>query len=118
MGFFNVRINAYINPPLTEWTPPMFVVTVTFTLNAGKADQFLPLISQNAAQSLAVEPGCLTFDVCTDPQSADTVFLYEVYTDEAAFGAHLTSAHFKTFDTASADMVSSKEVRLFRKVTS
>lgn len=94
----------------------MFAVTVAFTLPPSRLSDFLPLILDNAAQSLAREPGCLHFDVCTDPDRPGEVFLYEVYTDRAAFDAHLATAHFESFDKATRDMVSSKEVRTFRKV--
>ena len=96
----------------------MYVVTVTFALNPGHAADFLPLMRRNAARSLADEPGCHQFDVCTDPEAPDTVFLYELYTDRAAFDAHLQADHFKSFDSTTRDMVSSKQVRTYQRVTS
>ena len=83
----------------------MFVVTVAFTLQPGEAGAFLPLMRANAATSLQAEPGCLRFDVCTDPDRPDEVFLYEVYASPEAFAAHLASAHFTGFDAASAAMI-------------
>ncbi|AXT27480.1 antibiotic biosynthesis monooxygenase [Ruegeria sp. AD91A] len=93
----------------------MFVVTVTFTLMPGTRDTFLPLMVENASTSLREEFGCQQFDVCLgdDPE---TVFLYEVYDDAAAFGAHLESAHFKTFDAAVADMIKAKVVHQYTEV--
>ncbi|MGI9463684.1 MAG: putative quinol monooxygenase, partial [Aestuariivirgaceae bacterium] len=41
---------------------------------------------------------CRRFDVCTDPDRPERVFLYEIYDDRAAFDAHLASDHFKAFD--------------------
>ncbi|KUP93370.1 putative quinol monooxygenase [Tritonibacter horizontis] len=96
----------------------MYVVTVTFTLLPGCLTEFLPLMVENARRSLAEEPGCQQFDVCTARarSPADEVFLYEIYDDEAAFAAHLDSAHFKAFDAAVAGFVAAKDVRLFREV--
>ncbi len=96
----------------------MYVVTVTFTLHPGRLAEFLPLMVENARLSLAEEPGCHTFDVCMSRVggSDDEVFLYELYADEAAFAAHLESAHFKAFDAAVAEMIAAKDVRLFREV--
>lgn len=96
----------------------MFVVTVAFTLQPGEAGAFLPLMRANAATSLQAEPGCLRFDVCTDPDRPDEVFLYEVYASPEAFAAHLASAHFTAFDAASAAMVRAKAVATYREVTS
>ncbi|MCJ7874133.1 putative quinol monooxygenase [Phaeobacter sp. J2-8] len=96
----------------------MYAVTVTFTLKPGQGEQFLPLMSDNAATSLRVEEGCHQFDVCTDPARPDEVFLYELYTDAAAFQAHLAADHFKAFDAATADMVADKRVALYAEVRS
>ena len=72
----------------------------------------------NARTSLAEEPGCHQFDVCTDPARPDEVFLYERYTDRAAFDDHLASAHFKAFDARVAPMIAAKEVRTYHEVRS
>jgi autoinducer 2-degrading protein len=94
----------------------MYAVTVAFTLKETAIDAFLPLVRANAKTSMAVEPGCLQFDTCTDPQLPELVFLYEIYTDSAAFADHLASPHFKSFDTAVLDMVAVKEIRCFSEV--
>jgi autoinducer 2-degrading protein len=95
----------------------MFAVVVTFTLHPDQSGAFMPLMLGNAAQSLDLESACHQFDVCTDPANPDTVFLYELYTDAAAFQAHLASAHFKAFDAATTQMIASKDVRTFAKVS-
>ena len=94
----------------------MYAVTVSFTVAQGRMVDFIPLMQKNARTSLAEEPGCRQFDVCSDPTAPDAVFLYELYDDRAAFDAHLASAHFRSFDAAVASMVSVKEVRCFGQV--
>ncbi len=61
---------------------------VTLTCAPGKRSDFLARVRQHAAACLAEEPGCLRFDVLV-PDDEDTVFLYEVYTDNAAIDSHL-----------------------------
>ena len=93
---------------------PHFVVTVTFRIRHEWAQSFLPLMTANAAASLANEPGCLRFDVAlSEGGDATEVFLYEVYTSRAAFDVHLASDHFRSFDQAVKTMVVSKSVRTF-----
>lgn len=94
----------------------MFAVVVTFVIKPGQFEAFLPLIRANADRSLADEPGCHRFDILTDADHADTIALYELYDDAAAFDAHLQSPHFKVFDTASADMIADKTVTTWREV--
>ena len=91
----------------------MYVVTVTFRLHAAQAEAFLDAIQENARLSLEIEPGCHRFDVAVGEDGPDTVFLYEHYTDRAAFDAHLASAHFKAFDAKVSDWVASKDVATF-----
>ncbi|MEM8801977.1 MAG: putative quinol monooxygenase [Pseudomonadota bacterium] len=95
----------------------MYAVVVTFQIKAGEVDRFLPLMTDNAKASLANEPGCHRFDVCTDSSRVDEVFLYELYTDRAAFEAHLASTHFQVFDAAVTEMIASKTVSTYDKVT-
>ena len=96
----------------------MFAVIVTFQINPSDWAAFLPTMRDNAATSLAQEAGCHRFDVCTDPARPHEVFLYELYTDAAAFYAHLSSDHFKAFDARVAQMVASKSVATYAQVTS
>ncbi len=93
-----------------------FAVCVSFHIHEDRTSVFLPLIAENAAQSLRDEPGCLRFDVLTDPSRPGEVFLYELYSDAAAFDTHLATAHFKAFDAASAPMIADKSVTTYRQV--
>jgi len=88
-----------------------FVVVVDLEIGADALAAFLPLMRQNAAASLRDEPGCRQFDVCSDTAAPAAILLYEVYCDEAAFTAHLASAHYRAFDTATKHMIRSKAVR-------
>lgn len=89
----------------------MFAIIVTFRIADAAFATFLELVRDNAAASLADEPGCQRFDVLTDPKVPDAVVLYEIYDDEAAFQQHMTMPHFKVFDAAVAPMVTEKTVR-------
>lgn len=92
------------------------IVLVRLRIAPERMHDFLPLMQSNARLSRETEPGCHHFDVAQDPERPGEVLLYEVYTDRAAFDAHLASAHFKLFDAASADMVQSKVVEFWSEV--
>jgi len=96
----------------------MYVVTVTFILAADHVETFMPLMVENARQSLEVEPGCHRFDVCQDPVRPSVVFLYELYDDREAFDLHLGMEHFQKFSAATEDMVVSKDVNTYTLVAS
>ncbi len=94
----------------------MYAVTVTFTIKPGQMEAFLHSMRANAAASLANEEGCHQFDICCDPSVPDQVFLYELYSDRAAFDAHCKTAHFEAFNAVSENMVASKSVQCFEEV--
>ena len=87
-----------------------FSIIVNFRLKPGARSAFRRLIDANARESAVREPGCRRFDVLEPVGEADRIMLYEIYTDRAAFDAHLRSEHFARFDTESATLLSSKSV--------
>lgn len=87
-----------------------YVIAVDFNIRPESRDRFLALVRKNAAQSLANEKGCKRFDVCVARDGTPRVFLYEIYDDEAAFQAHVATAHFKTFAEAIAGMVVERRI--------
>lgn len=87
-----------------------YVIIVDFQLKPGTRGEFRRLIDANARASATTEPGCRRFDVLEPAGEADRVLLYEIYNDRAAFDAHKITSHFAAFDSASADLVTSKAV--------
>lgn len=75
----------------------MHILFVTIKIKPEHHDEYLKELLLNAKGANEDEPGCLRFDVVQDGQDANTVHLYEVYKDEAAFKDHQASAHFKRF---------------------
>ncbi len=94
----------------------MIVLLVDFEIKDGAMENFMPLMRQQAENSVQLEDGCLQFDVCTDPGSPQTVVLYEVYESRAAVDLHMETTHFKSFDHAVADMIVNKSVRIMTEV--
>lgn len=86
----------------------MFAVTVTFVVKKEYIDDFEEVMKTQATNSLTREEGCHQFDVCFDPADRGRVFLYELYTDQAAFDDHLKTDHFLNFDATVKDWLISK----------
>jgi (4S)-4-hydroxy-5-phosphonooxypentane-2,3-dione isomerase len=93
----------------------MVCLTVRFVVVTGAMAKFLPLMRKQAETSAAAEPGCLRFEVWTDPDRPDQVWLHEVYADRAALEAHLQSDHFHAFDAAVTPMVAAKAVEMWTR---
>lgn len=94
----------------------MFAVCVTFHIRPQDIERFLPRMHQQARDSLSKEVGCHRFDVCVDASNPSTVFLYEVYDDQAAFDLHSESEHFLSFASDVSDYVIGKDVMTYEDV--
>lgn len=93
----------------------MYCVTVLFEVLPQHRDAFRARVVIQAEVSLRDEPGCKQFDVWTDPERPDQVYLYEVYDDRAAFETHLATPHFKAFDQEVGAWVVNKTVGLWQE---
>lgn len=94
----------------------MYVVTVEFVVKIEHVQDFRIAIVANARASREFEPGCHQFDVCTDPANARAIYLYELYSDRAAFDAHLASDHFWQFDQQVARWIERKTARMLERL--
>jgi (4S)-4-hydroxy-5-phosphonooxypentane-2,3-dione isomerase len=89
----------------------VFAIVVTFKLKPGSAAAFNPVMLENAEASVRDEPGCHQFQVLHDEADPDTIVLYEVYDDDAAFEAHKQTPHFEKFGQEGMPMVEEADIQ-------
>ena len=82
-----------------------FAVIVSIRLKPDTAEDFYPHIIENAAASGRDEPDCHRFDVVVAEDDPHHLYLYEEYTDAAAFETHRNMPHYETFGQATDEMV-------------
>ncbi|MBZ0228160.1 MAG: antibiotic biosynthesis monooxygenase [Bauldia sp.] len=87
-----------------------YAILVDFRLRPGMLAAFRRLVDSNARHSVRDEDGCRRFDVLEPHGEENRVLLYEIYTDRAAFDAHVKSEHFARFDAESSALVAAKSV--------
>lgn len=75
----------------------MHSIFVTVNVHPEHVDAFITAGDGDAQGSVRDEPGCFRFDIHQDVEVPTRFYLYEVYTDEAAFQAHLETPHFLTW---------------------
>lgn len=92
----------------------MYVVTVEFTVAPQHQQAFATAVDLQAKNSVQLESECHRFDVCVGNDSENDFFLYEIYSDAAAFDAHLASEHFKDFNALVTPWVVNKTVASWR----
>lgn len=81
------------------------VVIVDFEIKAEDSDAFVAAASENARESVRLEPGCHRFDVLRALDDKTKVTFYEVFDDAAAFDAHATFPHAAAFGAVAKALV-------------
>ena len=94
----------------------MFVVTVEFSIHPQHEREFRETVLKQARNSLTHETDCHRFDVSIDAKDGGRVFLYELYTDEAAYRAHRQTPHYHDFSTRITDWVAQKNIKTWQSV--
>ena len=88
-----------------------FAIFVTIKLKPGMAEDFRPLIEENAEAAPRDEPDCLRFDVLTDENDPDTFFFYEVYTSAEGLEKHRETPHYQKYMAAAEDMIADRSIQ-------
>jgi quinol monooxygenase YgiN len=85
----------------------MIVRIAELDIDPDRSDDYARLLSQEIEASVRLEPGVLFLFAVAVKGSPHKVRVVEGYADQAAYDAHLTTAHFLNYKTATADMVKS-----------
>ena len=93
-----------------------FVLYVEVEIAPGNEEACTAAMLKNAKAARETEPGCLQFDVLVDPANPRRVRFYEVYRDEAAFGAHQQTAHFKEWVEKGVPLLAARQRNIFSRI--
>ena len=84
------------------------VLLVELTINAGQKDAFLTRAREHRTNVLGNEPGCNGFELLVPAEGDDTVFLYEVYADQAAIDHHMETPYMKQYMADTGPMIANR----------
>lgn len=95
-GHGHQGMDAYME---NAWLTPValndgFVVAITIEAKEGESESVAAILHGLAAPTMA-EPGVKLFLPYRSPTNASSFFIFELYVDEAAWGAHQETVHFK-----------------------
>jgi quinol monooxygenase YgiN len=101
---------------LTNWISPDalkslndgFVVAIMLEAKEGQADAVAEILEFMTPPTMA-EPGVKLFLSYRSPTNPLKFFIFELYVDEAAWGAHEATDHFKTAVVQLLPMVTRRE---------
>jgi autoinducer 2-degrading protein len=72
-------------------------------------DEFIAIMRKHAENCLAVEEGCVYFDVALSRDHDNRLVLYEVYRDQAAWDDHAASPHLAKTRESYEGMLAGRE---------
>jgi quinol monooxygenase YgiN len=84
------------------------VLLVQLDLNPGQKDAFVARALEHRGNVVTKEQGCLRFDLVLPDEGGDTVYLYEVYADDAALQTHFNSPYMKEYLADTAPMIAQR----------
>jgi (4S)-4-hydroxy-5-phosphonooxypentane-2,3-dione isomerase len=93
----------------------LYVNAVDLDIKPEDTEKYLAALRENGAESVK-EPGCREFNIHTQANNPNHVFIYEVYDNAAALEAHRTTDHYKKYAAATANMVAKRDVRAMTSV--
>ncbi len=85
------------------------VLLVELTINSGQLDAFLARARAHRTNVLGNESGCQGFEVFVPAESGGTVFLYEVYADQAAIDHHMETPYMKEYMADTGPMIANRK---------
>jgi autoinducer 2-degrading protein len=87
-------------------------VVVRYTVKPGQMHAFLTILRDHVANTRALEPGCIQFDILLphEGKDRDSVHLYEVYADELAFHLHNTSEQLARYKAKTEPLLSERNI--------
>lgn len=88
----------------------MIVQIARLQIDSAHLDEYKAMLKEGVETAIRVEPGVLTLYAVYEKEHPTHVTVFEVYADQAAYEAHITSAHFQKYKTGTQSMVKSLEL--------
>lgn len=79
-------------------------------IDSSQLEQYKAMLKEGIETAVRVEPGVLALFAVYDQDHPTQVTVFEVYADEAAYEAHLQTAHFKKYKSGTREMVKHLEL--------
>jgi quinol monooxygenase YgiN len=97
-------VGATEEAPVAVVEKTKVVVVARAAIKEGQEAAFMD-VANVLVEATRQEPGCLFYALYRSPSDPGSFIFYEEYKDKAAFAAHGSSNHFKTFADAIGEML-------------
>ena len=79
-------------------------------IDSAQLENYKAALKEHAEAAVRVEPGVLTLYAVYEKNNPTHVTVFEIYSSQEAYQAHLKTAHFLKYKTTTKDMVKSLEL--------
>jgi (4S)-4-hydroxy-5-phosphonooxypentane-2,3-dione isomerase len=93
----------------------LFINAVDLDIAPSQFDAFMAAAKINGAET-PKDPGAHEFNIVVSQKDPHHVLLYEVYDNAAALDAHRTTEHFKTYQAATKEMATGRNVNALSSI--
>ena len=87
-----------------------FVRIAELEIDSAQLDSYSAAVKEEMETSVRVEPGVLAIYAVAEKDNPSKLRFFEMYADEAAYKAHIESAHFKKSATTTKAMIISRRL--------
>jgi quinol monooxygenase YgiN len=87
-----------------------FVRIAELEIDPAQLESYKAAVKEEMKTSVRVEPGVLAIYAVAEKDDPSKLRFFEMYADEAAYRAHIESAHFKKYVTTTKDMITSRRL--------
>ncbi len=79
-------------------------------IDPNQLERYRAAVKEEVETSVRVEPGVLAIYAVGEKDDPSKLRFFELYADEAAYDAHIGSAHFRKYAETTKDMITSKRL--------
>ena len=94
-------------PAMSETTRTAYVRLAELEIDPAQLERFQASVNEEIEASIRLEPGVLALYAVSLKDNPAQVRVFEMYTDAAAYAAHLETPHFRNFKAETEHMVRS-----------
>ena len=87
-----------------------FVRIAELEIDPAQLESYKAAVKEEMETSVRVEPGVLAIYAVAEKNNSSKLRFFEMYADEAAYNAHIESAHFKKYVKTTKDMITSRRL--------
>jgi quinol monooxygenase YgiN len=87
-----------------------FVRIALLEIDPAQLEGYKAAVKEEMEASVHVEPGVLAIYAVAEKDAPTKLTFFEIYADEAAYRAHITSPHFRKYFETTKDMITSRKL--------